>query len=578
MNSLPETANLGLLTYGMRVSNAPEDHERGCQDIETLVPVNKLDRTLLNAKIDEMTPQGYTPIGNSLRAAAKELGDDGQRTIILVSDGIDTCAPPPVCEVAKELAGEGFDLTIHTVGFKTDDEARHELECIASVAGGDFLEADDTASLAKSLKFLSQRDASLYETTGTEFEYSDTPAGAKWLGEGRYRTRVDVPLRKSHAQDMPSHYFKLAIPDGHRAIVSTAIIPQRTATGRARAANLHLIGDDLENSNENCHAVLAANGGVGSTMGSGYLPPTPGVRIIDPEEGGEDCDPQEWIVPTEFWLFRGVQDEETAGSVADVEVEINFEPILDDAEVAPYPAPAEKKLENDGPALEFNDATAVKGGASFAEAIEVKPGVYSDAIVPGEYRFYKFPVEYGQRPVVNFRTGKSERAAADSLSAVLYSPLRAEAGRDALVFYEDEESGAVAGDVVNYRNRERDWRDTSGAQAGFYYVGVSMEQGRKDDIMGVEQPFEIAFDAVGNKTDGPGWRPTDQNGPEPSDSPPGERASRPVNESDVTESFQAKDDSADGGMNRTGMVTLFSAGLVVLVVALAATVVRLRRK
>ncbi|WP_296150218.1 VWA domain-containing protein, partial [uncultured Corynebacterium sp.] len=118
VNSLPEQANLGLLAYGMRESNAPDNREKGCQDIETLVPVGKLDKDELNSKIDEMSPKGYTPIGNSLKAAADELGDSGERTIILVSDGIDTCAPPPVCEVAKELAGDGFDLTIHTVGFK----------------------------------------------------------------------------------------------------------------------------------------------------------------------------------------------------------------------------------------------------------------------------------------------------------------------------------------------------------------------------------------------------------------------------------------------------------------------------
>ena len=168
VNSLPEQANLGLLAYGMRESNAPDNREKGCQDIETLVPVGALDKDLLNSKIDEMTPKGYTPVGNSLKAAAKELGDSGERTIILVSDGIDTCAPPPVCEVAKELAGDGFDLTIHTVGFKTDEEARKELECVAEAGGGEFMEADDAGSLAESLKFLAQRDAETYQTAGTE--------------------------------------------------------------------------------------------------------------------------------------------------------------------------------------------------------------------------------------------------------------------------------------------------------------------------------------------------------------------------------------------------------------------------
>ena len=186
VNSLPEQANIGLLAYGMRESNAPDNRDAGCRDIETLVPVGKLDKDELNSKIDEMTPKGYTPIGNSLKAAAEELGDSGERTIILVSDGIDTCAPPPVCEVAKELAGDGFDLTIHTVGFKTDEEARKELECVAEAGGGEFMEADDAGSLAESLKFLAQRDAETYQTAGTEFEYSDTPEDAKWLGEGRY--------------------------------------------------------------------------------------------------------------------------------------------------------------------------------------------------------------------------------------------------------------------------------------------------------------------------------------------------------------------------------------------------------
>ena len=184
VNSLPEQANLGLLAYGMRESNAPDNRDAGCRDIETLVPVGKLDKDELNSKIDEMSPKGYTPVGNSLKAAADELGDSGERTIILVSDGIDTCAPPPVCEVAKELAGDGFDLTIHTVGFKTDEEARKELECVAEAGGGEFMEADDAGSLAESLKFLAQRDAEAYQTAGTDFEYSDTPEDAEWLGEG----------------------------------------------------------------------------------------------------------------------------------------------------------------------------------------------------------------------------------------------------------------------------------------------------------------------------------------------------------------------------------------------------------
>ena len=579
VNDLPDSANLGLLAYGMRVSNAPEDHARGCQDVETLVPVGKLDRDLLNSKIDEMTPSGYTPIGNSLRAAAKELGDDGERTIILVSDGIDTCAPPPVCEVAKELAGEGFDLTIHTVGFKTDEEARKELECVARVSGGDFLEADDTASLAKSLKFLAQRSAETYQTAGTWFEYADTPEDAKWLGEGRYRTKVDVPFKGDPRDEMPSRFFKLAIPEGHRAIVSTAVLPQRQASGHARKANLHVVGRDVQNANENCLSALASNLGVGSTFGSGYLPPEPGVRVIDPEAGGENCDSQEWIVPTSFSLVSGVTDELTSGAEADVEVVIDFEPILDEAQVAKYPAPDATKTNEDAPQLDFNGATDVKGGTSFSTATEVKPGAYKDALVPGEYRFYKIPVEYGQRPVVNVRTGASERQAADTLNFKLYSPLRIDHGSDSLVFYDESDEGAIAGDVVKYRNRElHGKKDSPRAYAGAYYVGVALDQGKEDDIMGVEQPFEIAFDVVGEKTDGPDWRPTDKNGPEPSDTPPGDQANNSADASESTEAAPAQEESEGSWLTRMVMAGVIAIGILVLLIGVVALIARSRRQ
>ena len=49
---------------------------------------------------------------------------------MLVSDGIDTCAPPPVCEVAKELHEQGIDLGINTIGFNVDEEAARSLPAL----------------------------------------------------------------------------------------------------------------------------------------------------------------------------------------------------------------------------------------------------------------------------------------------------------------------------------------------------------------------------------------------------------------------------------------------------------------
>ena len=99
-----------------------------------------------------------------------------ERSIVLVSDGIDTCAPPPPCEVAAELSDEGVGLAVRVVGFRADEATRAELECIAGATGGTYRQADDAAALTESLQFLAQRAIVEYETTGTEFEFADTPA------------------------------------------------------------------------------------------------------------------------------------------------------------------------------------------------------------------------------------------------------------------------------------------------------------------------------------------------------------------------------------------------------------------
>ena len=574
VNSLPEQANLGLLAYGMRESNAPDNRDAGCRDIETLVPVGKLDKDELNSKIDEMTPKGYTPIGNSLKAAAEELGDSGERTIILVSDGIDTCAPPPVCEVAKELAGDGFDLTIHTVGFKTDEDARKELECVAEAGGGEFIQADDAGSLAESLKFLAQRDAETYQTAGTEFEYSDTPEDAKWLGEGKYHTTVNAKLQKSAGDEVQSRYFKVAIPEGHNAIISTTVLPQRSTSGRAREAGFVAHRVEPKNEVEQCDG---SYGGAftdvdGKTSGSAAWMPEPLIRKIEPVDESRGCS-QHWTIPDKIAFETTKPEKGGAEEEVDVEVEINFEPIPDENEVSNYPDGQQNNFE-DGPELKFDGAQNIKGGSSFSDAVEVKPGAYKDAIVPGEYRFYKIPVEYGQQPVFSYRTLDRQDGNAGGLSPMLYSPFRQN-----IKFESTRSEANLAGNVINFRNRDADATGDEQANAGFYYVGLGMPQGDENEVMGVEQPFEIAFDAVGEKTDGPEWRPKNENGPEPSDTPPETGEKKDGDEKSDDTGTQAQDEADDGGLGTKGILMLvLGIGIVVLLAVLVGIIAVLRRR
>ena len=153
---LPPGAQVGLRVYGHRVPNT--DKANGCRDTELIVPVGPLDPSTMTDAINSFGAKGFTPIGLSLQEAANDLGGR-HGTIVLVSDGEDTCGTPDPCQVARELAVRGIDVSVHAVGFflGNDDAARAQLQCIADETGGTFREVTSIEPLAAELGSLVMR-------------------------------------------------------------------------------------------------------------------------------------------------------------------------------------------------------------------------------------------------------------------------------------------------------------------------------------------------------------------------------------------------------------------------------------
>lgn len=134
-------AELGLVAYGHRRAG-------DCADIETLLPVGPLDMAALGTALDQLRARGKTPLSASLIEAAGLLPDGG--SIILVSDGLETCAADP-CAVAASLHAANVDLRIFVIGFGLTEPELETLRCIADNGGGLLLPADDAQSLGETL-------------------------------------------------------------------------------------------------------------------------------------------------------------------------------------------------------------------------------------------------------------------------------------------------------------------------------------------------------------------------------------------------------------------------------------------
>ena len=136
---------LGLVAYGHRKKGA-------CDDIETLIEPGPLDAGAYMAAVKAISPKGKTPMTEAIRQAAEALKyTEKKATVILVSDGIETCDPDP-CAVADELEKAGVGLTVHTVGFGLDDKgAVAQLKCLAEKTGGISIIAENADELESAL-------------------------------------------------------------------------------------------------------------------------------------------------------------------------------------------------------------------------------------------------------------------------------------------------------------------------------------------------------------------------------------------------------------------------------------------
>lgn len=178
IEALPDGTPTGLLVYGHRIPNT--DEVNGCRDTELIHPVEPLDRDAMRTAIAGFQAKGFTPIGRALEEAAAALPPEGERSIVLVSDGEDTCTPPDPCEVAEQLRADGVDLIINTVGFALGDDetARNQLQCVAEAGGGEYRDAADAAELAETLADVSVRDAREADLSGSVLEGAPLPRDA----------------------------------------------------------------------------------------------------------------------------------------------------------------------------------------------------------------------------------------------------------------------------------------------------------------------------------------------------------------------------------------------------------------
>ncbi len=220
---------LGLTIYGHR-------KKADCNDIETVIPVGKVEKDKILSIIQNIKPKGKTPIIRSLQKVAKELKyTQYKTTIILISDGKETCDDEPL-KAIKKLKREGLDLTIHVIGFNVDKETSDQLQTIAKMAGGTYLPAKDAATLNKAVKVIAKKVQKLKPTPLPQKNLEITASekkGDQWIQALHTLYLKDTNVSSQIIASCVSYNHvpcKLKIPAGKYMIHSSYNLYQKRTT------------------------------------------------------------------------------------------------------------------------------------------------------------------------------------------------------------------------------------------------------------------------------------------------------------------------------------------------------------
>jgi Ca-activated chloride channel family protein len=142
--SVPSDLELGFMAYGHRSKG-------DCNDIETLVePAAGTADSIVGAAM-ALYPKGKTPLSAAVKRAAEQLEyTENKATVVLITDGIETCDADP-CALATELAKDGVDFKVNVVGFGLSQADGAKVKCLADNTHGTYISADDADGLKNAI-------------------------------------------------------------------------------------------------------------------------------------------------------------------------------------------------------------------------------------------------------------------------------------------------------------------------------------------------------------------------------------------------------------------------------------------
>ena len=186
IKALPADTPLGLRVF------------KGCDNIASLIPIAKVDKPAFAATVDQIEPNGGTPIVASLLQSFEALAklQDVERVSMLVTDGGESCngAIKDAAEQAKELHDP---RDRHQLRHQGADDHRTAPEAGRAATGGAYFNAQDGAELQAALeRSVLRLGYGVFDAQGRKVAQGEVNGERLMLPIGAYQVRFDVSSSK----------------------------------------------------------------------------------------------------------------------------------------------------------------------------------------------------------------------------------------------------------------------------------------------------------------------------------------------------------------------------------------------
>ena len=146
-------SDVSLYVYGHAGSQEDKDMQVSCSRIDEVYPAQAYNEKAFFEAVQGVEAKGWTPLAEAIKTAREDSADyEGDITLYIVSDGMETCEGNPV-EEAQAFADEKDGRHVNIIGFNVDKESENQLKDVAAAGNGEYISADSADDLQNSMKY-----------------------------------------------------------------------------------------------------------------------------------------------------------------------------------------------------------------------------------------------------------------------------------------------------------------------------------------------------------------------------------------------------------------------------------------